>query len=109
MIAINAYFKTLREIPYYFRSTFGEYQKDRKYVTFGAIANIVLTVCLGKKTIGLVGVLIGTVIGMFFLWYGVIKFLYSNYFKSNIWNYYFKHLKLGIVSFITIFIVSKNM
>lgn len=105
LIVINAYMETLREIPYYFRSAFGEYEKDRKYVTFGAIANIILTICLGK-TIGLIGVLIGTVVGMFFLWYGVVKFLYSYYFKLNILDYYFKHLKLGLISFITILGIS---
>lgn len=97
LITLNAYIETLREIPYYFRSAFGQYEVDRKYVAIGAGANIVLTLCLGG-IIGLEGVLIGTVIGMLFLWHGVIFFLFKNYFGKNVRLYYRKHYVLGIFS-----------
>lgn len=106
LIVINTYIETLREIPYYFRSAFGQYEVDKKYVTFGAIANISLTVILGR-ILGLSGVLIGTVVGMFFLWHGVIQFLYKIYFKTCIADYYYKHFKLSLLSIAVVLVTNK--
>lgn len=106
LITINAYIETLREIPYYFRSAFGQYEIDKKYMFIGAFLNIVLSIILGR-IFGLVGILVGTVIGMIFLWHGVIYFIHKIYLEKSLITYYVKHLKYSIFSFLIIFICNK--
>lgn len=101
LFAFNAYMETLREIPYYFRSAFGQYEIDKKYIIYSAVVNILITISLGR-IMGISGILLGTVVGMFFLWYSVIYFLYKVYFKRSIGEYFIKHIKLTLIAIVEI-------
>lgn len=108
LISANCYIETMRELPYYFRSAFGDYQVDKKFVFVGALINIAISIALTKYfDLGINGILIGTVVGMFFLWYGVIYFLFRVYFEVKMASYLFKQLKFVIITVVGIFFTSK--
>lgn len=90
LISLIIYFQIIGETVYYFRTTFGNYGFDKKYMIFAAVLNLLISVLLGKF-IGLDGVLIGTLVGLLIIWLGRIKFVFNFYLSSKYKSYILKH------------------
>lgn len=97
LMSLNIYIAINQDFIYYFRNSFGQYDYDKYYMILSAIANIILSIALGRYW-GLEGVAFGTIIGHLFIWYGRVKFIYQNYFHKNLFKYWmFEALKLLVL------------
>lgn len=87
LMSLNIYIAINQDFIYYFRNSFGQYDFDKYYMIFSAVANVILRIILGRYW-GLEGVAFGTIIGHLFIWYGRVKFVYQNYFHKNLFRYW---------------------
>lgn len=69
-----------------FRYAFGNYEIDRNYVVIGTVLNIVCSLVF-YKTLGITGVIIGTILGHVGIWLGRAKALYTCYIKEKLQLY----------------------
>ena len=91
LLAFNIYIGAIHEILFYFRSCFGEFERDRIYLVLAAIINLGLSITLAHR-FGLSGIMFGTDIGLLFIWYGRIKVVFQLYFKTSYKTYICKQI-----------------
>lgn len=104
LLAFNIFIAINQDIIYYFRNSFGSYDIDKKYMMLSAVSNLFISVCLVKKW-GLEGVIIGTIIGHLFIWYGRVKFVYKMYFHKKTYKYWItQSIKIGFL-FVQLWII----
>ena len=96
---IITYLSVSFEILYKYRSAFGDYNKDRNYMISAAVLNIFFSIVL-SKIFGMVGINIGTILGLIPIIYGRIKFVFLNFLQLNPREYIFKHIKYALVDII---------
>lgn len=85
LIGINLYIEWSYLGSYIFRSTFGNFKYDRKYMCLSAITNVAISIW-GAKIMGLSGVLIGTTISSMFIYWGRYRFVIYEYLQIPIWQ-----------------------
>lgn len=87
---ITLYFTFDTEILCKFRIVYGNYAFDKKWMITSAIVNLLVSIVLVQRY-GVLGVQIGTIIGLFFIIYGRAKmvFLKNNYLSKK--KYFVKH------------------
>lgn len=102
--AVNQYINWNHKFVFYYRSVFGYYELDKKYIVAGAILNIICSVILAKP-LGISGIMIGTVIGHVSFWYGRVKVVYQLCLKDGILNYVVEQTINIIVFIVEIWIV----
>jgi O-antigen/teichoic acid export membrane protein len=109
LLALNIYIGAIHEILYYFRSCFGNYESDRIYMILAAVINLSLSITLAPK-FGVSGIMIGTDIGLLFIWYGRMKVFFNQYLKSTSKMYIIKHISwitlAGLEGLLTYWIAS---
>ena len=111
LLAHNIYIGTIHEILYYFRTAFGVYELDRKYMLYAAIVNLILSIGLTKK-MGLSGIMIGSNIGLMFIWYGRLKVVFNKYIKQSVKIYIYKHIVWMLLAFcegVVVYIITRNI
>lgn len=100
VLVFNYYQKMMRYSYSTFKEAAGIYYEDRYVPLLESATNIIVSIVL-VKTIGLLGVFIGTVISGFWLWfYSYPKFIYKGLFNKSIKNYL-----LETIAYILIFII----
>lgn len=105
-LAINAYIGLQFQAACDFRNTYGQFDNDAKYFLFSAIANLVFSIILIKFW-GIIGVIIGTIIGVVFILYSRIQFVFRIILHKPLRNYLIKHLIYSLVTFVELFFVYK--
>ena len=91
--SLMVYFIAVWEIVFRYRSVFGDYRQDRNCLVLSAILNIVISIMMAYR-LGVIGVRIGTLIGLFPMFYGRIRFVIGNYFEKSVKEYLVKHVRL---------------
>ena len=87
VLAFNFFQKTMRNVYLSFKTAAGIFHEDRIVPVLEALINITISVILAK-TIGLVGVFIGTTLSGLVLWcYSYPKFVYNGLFGRSIKDY----------------------
>lgn len=97
LLAINIFIAINQDFVYYFRNSYGKYEFDKTYMMMSSIVNFGLSVILSKIW-GLSGIVLATIAGHLFIWYGRVKFVYIEIFKMNM-NKYWKNQvkKIGLL------------
>lgn len=98
-LALNIFIAINQDFIYYFRNSYGEYEYDKKYMMASAGVNLIFSIILGK-VYGLTGIVIATILGHLFIWFGRVKFVYKKLFGLNIKVYWIKQMKIIGVLFI---------
>ncbi len=97
LLAINIFIAINQDFIYYFRNSYGKYDFDKKYMVMSSVVNLGLSVILSKIW-GLSGIVLATIVGHLFIWYGRAKFVYIEIFKMNVNEYWFSQTKkIGIL------------
>jgi O-antigen/teichoic acid export membrane protein len=91
ILSLNIYIQAVHEILYYYRSAFGEYNKDKIFMVMSSILNLTFSIILGRM-FGLAGIMVGTFIGMLFIWHGRMRFVFQTYLKISYRQYIYKHV-----------------
>ena len=65
-LAFNVFLGMQFENAYNFRSTQGNFENDRIYMIYSAIAKLMVSI-IGIKLFGIVGIMLGTIVGLFFI------------------------------------------
>lgn len=97
ILATNQFIGMQFQNTYNFRSTFGKYENDKKYMVLSAVTNLLLSVLL-VRPLGITGVIIGTVAGLFFILLGRIRFVYRIILERDAKSYIGKHVVFTIVT-----------
>lgn len=100
-LSVNVYIALNQDFVYYFRYSFGRYEIDKYFSMASAVVNIVSSIILGKY-LGLSGIVLGTILGHFFIWYGRVKFVYQVYFEVNMRRYWVRQIGLAFVFIVQI-------
>lgn len=104
LMAINIYIAINQDVIYYFRNSFGKYEYDKKYMIFSAVTNLIMSIGAGKIS-GVNGVVLGTIVGHLFIWYGRVKFVYRSYFNRHMTSYWLREVAKFILLFVEIELV----
>ncbi len=110
-LSLTIYVGTVWEIVYKYRNVFGDYRQDRNCMLISAFLNIVLSIVLARR-FGVTGVQIGSLLALFPIEYGRIRFVVKNFFRKSFKKYLIKHLLLlFIVVFegMIMYLLTKNM
>lgn len=97
--AFSSYLCLSNEIVFKYRSTFGDYNKDRNYIILAAIINITTSVILCKylgakdAQLGMFGVQLGTILSYIPIFWGRIKLVVGEMFNMSTKRYIWEHLK----------------
>ncbi len=87
LLAVNAYIAINQDFIYYFRNSFGDYDYDKKYMILSAVTNLSLSIVFGIY-VGISGIILATILGHLFIWYGRVKFVYKKYFLRSMKKYW---------------------
>lgn len=79
-----------------FRSTYGKFENDSKYFLFSAITNLIASIILVKFW-GIIGIIVGTILGLCFILYSRIQFVYRIIFNQSFVKYLLHHLLYTIL------------
>ena len=77
---------------------------DKKYMIFSAVTNLIMSIGAGKIG-GVNGVVLGTIVGHLFIWYGRVKFVYRSYFNRHMTSYWLREVAKFILLFVEIELV----
>ena len=92
LLALNIFIAINQDFIYYFRNSYGRYEVDKKYMMLSSVVNLVLSIVLSKIW-GLSGIVLATIVGHLFIWYGRVKFVYLEILKINIKEYWSEQIK----------------
>lgn len=92
------------ENAYNFRTAFGKFENDRNYMVISAISKIVVAI-LAVKYFGVVGIIIGAFVGVSFILYGRVQFVFRLIFEKPMTNYLLKHLFASVLIFVEWFLI----
>ena len=90
-LAVNVFLGMQFENAYNFRSTHGVFENDRGYMVLSALTNLILSVILARY-LGVVGVMIGTIVGLWFIVYGRVQFVFRVIFRRSMKEYWWSHV-----------------
>lgn len=96
--AITMYFSAVFEILWKYRSTFGEYEKDRGYMIAAAAANLGLSLLLARR-FDVTGVQLGTLIGSMLMFAGRIKMVVGGLFRQSVKRYWARQMFQFAIAF----------
>ena len=105
-LAINVFLGMQFENAYNFRSTHGVFENDRGYMVLSALTNLILSVILARY-LGVVGVMIGTIVGLWFIVYGRVQFVFRVIFRRSMKAYWWKHAWWSIVVLLEILLINQ--
>lgn len=110
ILCLQFYLTIMRFVPNMFKDCAGLMWNDRWKPVIEAITNLVVSIILAK-TLGLIGVFIGTVVSTLIAPFWIEPYvLYKYYFKMNVWDYWktyiFNTLATIIIGLITFFLCS---
>ena len=95
-LSFNVFLAIQFENVYNFRSTQGNFEYDRMYMIYSAISKLIVSIiCI--KLFGIVGIVIGTIIGLFFIVYSRIKFVFKIIFNKSMKEYIYKHIIISCI------------
>lgn len=94
--AVVVYFQINFEIIYMYRSAFGEFYRDKKYMVLSAIVNLVLSFFMASKW-GIIGVVGGTFLGLIIIIYGRLRFVFLKYPSFNLKQYLILQIKMLVL------------
>lgn len=94
---IAIYLQVNFEIIYMYRSAYGEFEYDKKYMVLSAIINLLSSFLFVLKW-GVTGVMMGTILGLLFIVYGRVKFVFRKFDFISIYQYIRKQIKYVIIS-----------
>lgn len=89
-----------------YRNTYGSFEKDRIYMIFSAISKIVIAILLMKE-LGIAGLILGTIVGLFFIIYGRIVIVFKCILKQRISVYLIKHLIYSCIVIVEILLIKQ--
>lgn len=96
LLALSVFLGMQFENAYNYRSTYGQYENDKKYMILAAMIKLIAVIFL-VKNFGIVGLVLSSIMGLLFIIFGRIKFVFKIIFKRNIKDYLAKHLKFSFV------------
>lgn len=103
-LAFNVFLGMQFENAYNFRSTHGNFENDRIYMIYSAISKLVISI-IGIKLFGVVGIMLGTIAGLFFIVYGRMQFVFRIIFNKSLKLYIKKHIFISIIIWIEIILI----
>jgi len=89
-VAFNTFLNIQFVNAYNYRSTFGHFVNDRIYMLLSALVNLSSSIVL-VQYYGITGTVWGTILGVVFILYGRIQFVYRMIFKKSMKSYLWKH------------------
>lgn len=99
LLALNIFIAINQDVIFYFRNSFGKYEYDKKYMIMSAFSNLFLSILFGKIW-GVSGITMATIIGHLFIWYGRVKFVYSEFLQIGIKKYWIRQAQLIVILFL---------
>ena len=96
-LSLKNYLLWAFELLYYFRSAYGNYNYDRKYMILAAVCNLFGSILMGKM-FGITGIAVATLVGMCIITWGRICFVYEYIFEDSVNRYLMKHIIYLLVS-----------
>lgn len=92
LLALNIFIAINQDFIYYFRNSYGKYEVDKKYMMMSALVNLTLSIVLGKA-VGVSGIILATIVGHLFIWYGRVKFVHLEIFNIKTNKYWSDQIK----------------
>lgn len=105
LLAVNIFIAINQDFIYYFRNAYGKYEYDKKYMILSAVVNLVVSIVLGTKW-GLIGIVLGTIIGHLFIWYGRVKFVFTECFDISQVSYWQRQVLQCVSLFLQIVLLN---
>ena len=105
-LAVNVFLGIQFENAYNFRSTHGVFENDRGYMILSAAANLILSLILAHY-LGVVGVMIGTIAGLWFIIYGRVQFVFRVIFRRSMKKYWWRHAWWSVVVLLEITLINE--
>ena len=105
-LAVNVFLGMQFENAYNFRSTHGVFENDRGYMVLSALTNLILSVILAHY-LGVVGVMIGTIAGLWFIVYGRVQFVFRIIFRRSMKEYWWNHAWWSAVVLLEIILIDQ--
>ena len=96
LLAINVFLGMQFENAFNYRSTHGAFENDRIYMVLSAISKLVIAL-IAVKYWGIQGLVLGTIVGLGFIIYGRIQFVFRIIFQTSMRKYLFKHLVFSLL------------
>ncbi|WP_302532356.1 hypothetical protein, partial [Phascolarctobacterium faecium] len=84
-----------------YRSTHGNFENDRLYMLLSAISKLIVAVVFAKYW-GIQGIVLGTIVGLGFIIYGRIQFVFRIILQISMRKYLRKHLLFSLLTGIEI-------
>lgn len=91
LYGINCYCGLRQKSVTMFRDTVGNYEIDKNYQIASAVTNIIISI-IGIKIWGISGIMLGTVLSHFLIWFGRSMVVIKHQFDSNLLKYWYKQL-----------------
>lgn len=101
LLAISVFLSMQFENAYNYRSTHGNFDNDRLYMILSAISKLVIAVVFVKYW-GIQGLVLGSIVGLGFIVYGRIQFVFRVIFQISMRKYLIKHLLFSLLTGIEI-------
>lgn len=89
------------ENAYNYRSTHGNFENDRLYMLLSAISKLVIAIVF-VQYLGIQGLVLGTIVGLGFIVYGRIQFVFRVILQISMRKYLRKHLVFSLLTGIEI-------
>ena len=89
-----------------FRNTYGIFENDRGYLVLAAVMNFILSVILSHY-LGLVGVMVGTIIGLWFITYSRVQFVFRVIFRRSMKKYLWNHAWWSVVVLLEVLLIDQ--
>ena len=86
LLAFNMYIAISNNPMNYFRNSLGHFETDRNYMIAAAVVNVILTIIL-SFSLGITGVMVGTVAGHILIYLGRTVVMHKYFLKKNISSY----------------------
>ena len=96
LLASSVFLSMQFENAYNYRSTHGNFENDRLYMILSAISKLVVAVIFVKYW-GIQGLVLGTIVGLGFIIYGRIQFVFRIIFQTSMRKYLIKHLLFSLL------------
>lgn len=101
LLAISVFLGMQFENAYNYRSTHGNFENDRLYMLLSAISKLVIAIVF-VQYLGIQGLVLGTIVGLGFIVYGRIQFVFRVILQISMRKYLRKHLVFSLLTGIEI-------
>lgn len=106
LLAFNVFLAIQFENACNYRNTYGSFEKDRLYMIMSAVTKVILSILFVEK-FGIIGLMMGTIVGLVFIVYGRLVIVFKYIFNKSICKYLIKHIVYSSILFLEIIFIEQ--